>query len=232
MKNSSFGCFTRFARFPRAFVHFCSFRCCFRPHNDVKRSGARFSKGPKLFGRISGDLILFVSSKRRGLEARNFAIIISIFILLTTYEKNSFTELAGRSFTNGFSDPKSFSRNGPLAFLKCKWREPWERGWNITLQCYFSVFCAYYSSLLLSLWLQESTTESSCLDLTLWLIKSFMFGFWRWTVHPYVQIRMKNFQVFFLTDVIRRDVKMHAVNGWKRATTPFWYMLTSTDLFL
>ena len=86
--------------------------------------GARFSKVPKLFGRISGDLILFVSSKRRGLEARNFAIIISIFILLTTYEKNSFTELAGRSFTNGFSDPKSFSRNGPLAFLKCKWREP------------------------------------------------------------------------------------------------------------
>jgi len=31
-------------------------------------SGACFSKVPKLFGRISGDIILFVSSKRRRLE--------------------------------------------------------------------------------------------------------------------------------------------------------------------
>ena len=34
---------------------------------------ARFSKVPRLFGRISGDIILFVSSKRRRLEARNFS---------------------------------------------------------------------------------------------------------------------------------------------------------------
>ena len=54
-------------------------------------SGACFSKVPKLFGRISGDIILFVSSKRRRLEARNFAVIF-IFILSTTYEKISFTE--------------------------------------------------------------------------------------------------------------------------------------------
>ena len=53
--------------------------------------GACFSKVPKLFGRISGDTILFVSSKRRGLEARNFAVIF-IFIHFTTYEKISFTE--------------------------------------------------------------------------------------------------------------------------------------------
>ena len=53
--------------------------------------GACFSKVPKLFGRISGDIILFVSSKRRGLEARNFAVIF-IFIQFTTYEKISFTE--------------------------------------------------------------------------------------------------------------------------------------------
>ena len=48
-------------------------------------------KSPKLFGRISVDIILFVSSKRRRLEARNFAVIF-IFIPFTTYEKTSFTE--------------------------------------------------------------------------------------------------------------------------------------------
>ena len=53
--------------------------------------GACFSKVPKLFGRISGDIILFVSSKRRRLEARNFAIIFT-FTPFTTYEKISFTE--------------------------------------------------------------------------------------------------------------------------------------------
>ena len=53
--------------------------------------GACFSKVPKLFGRISGDIILFVSSKRRRLEARNF-VIIFIFIPFTTFEKISFTE--------------------------------------------------------------------------------------------------------------------------------------------
>ena len=53
--------------------------------------GACFSKVPKLFGRISGDIILFVSSKRRRLEARNFAVIF-IFIPFTTCEKISFTE--------------------------------------------------------------------------------------------------------------------------------------------
>ena len=72
----------------------------------LPRPGARFSKVPKLFGRISGYIILFVSSKRKRLEARNFVFIL-IFIPFTTYEKTGFTELAGRSFTNGFSGPKS-----------------------------------------------------------------------------------------------------------------------------
>ena len=58
---------------------------------SVSRSGACFSKVPKRFGRISGDIILFVSSKRRRVEARNFAVIF-IFISFTTYEKTSFTE--------------------------------------------------------------------------------------------------------------------------------------------
>ena len=39
-------------------------------------SGARFSKVPKLFGRILGDIILFVSVKRRCFEARNFFLFL------------------------------------------------------------------------------------------------------------------------------------------------------------
>ena len=54
------------------------------------RPGACFSKVPKLFGRIPGDIILFVSSKRRRLEARNFAVIFT-FIPFTSYKKISFT---------------------------------------------------------------------------------------------------------------------------------------------
>ena len=53
--------------------------------------GARFSKVPKLFGRISGGLVLFVSLKQRHLETRNVAVIF-IIIPFTTYEKTSLTE--------------------------------------------------------------------------------------------------------------------------------------------
>ena len=58
---------------------------------NQKIPGACFSKVPRLFGRTLGDIILFVSSKLRRLEARNFAVIF-IFIPFTTYKKNSFTE--------------------------------------------------------------------------------------------------------------------------------------------
>ena len=44
-------------------------------------SGACFSKVPKLFGPISGDIILFVSVQRRRLKARNFAIVFILFPL-------------------------------------------------------------------------------------------------------------------------------------------------------
>ena len=57
----------------------------------IKGPGARFSKVPKLFGPISCDRIVFVSSKRRRLEARNFAAIF-IFIPFTisgTFEKRA-----------------------------------------------------------------------------------------------------------------------------------------------
>ena len=50
-----------------------------------------FSEVPRLFGRISGDIILFVSSKWMRLEARNFSVIF-IFIPFTTYKKTSFTD--------------------------------------------------------------------------------------------------------------------------------------------
>ena len=45
------------------------------------RPGAYFSKVPKLFGRISGDIILFVSSKRRRLEARTLQLFLFLFPL-------------------------------------------------------------------------------------------------------------------------------------------------------
>ena len=53
-------------------------------------SGTRFSKVPKLFGRISGDILAFVSSKRQ-LEAQNFTVIL-IFHPFTTYHKANVTE--------------------------------------------------------------------------------------------------------------------------------------------
>ena len=50
--------------------------------------GGPFLESPETFRAYSGDIILFVSSKRRRLEARNFAVIF-IFIPFTTYEKKT-----------------------------------------------------------------------------------------------------------------------------------------------
>ena len=91
---------------------FRDFRETFRARNvfgsfEKRAPGARFSKVPKLFGHISGYIILFVSSERRRLGARNFAFIL-IFMHFTTNEKTRFPEPVGRGFTNGFSGPKSF----------------------------------------------------------------------------------------------------------------------------
>ena len=79
----SYGRLTRAREFPWTS---CKFKWCISYFVPV----ACFSKVPKLFGRISSDVILFVSSQRRRLEARNFAVI-SIFIPFTTYEKTGFT---------------------------------------------------------------------------------------------------------------------------------------------
>ena len=48
-------------------------------------SGARFSKVPKLFGRISGDIILFVSSKRR----RHETLPLFLFLFPLQHVKRS-----------------------------------------------------------------------------------------------------------------------------------------------
>ena len=66
-------------------------------------AGAHFSKVPKLFGHISGDIILFVSSKRRRLKARNFAVIL-MFIPYEIYEKTTITE-----FYEWFFKPEELS---------------------------------------------------------------------------------------------------------------------------
>jgi len=46
----------------------------------------------KLFGRISGYIILFLPSQQGHLDARNFVVISFNFFPFTTYEKTSFTE--------------------------------------------------------------------------------------------------------------------------------------------
>ena len=87
------------------------------PHNhDVGRIDD-WGLGPlsgksETFRDISDDIILFVSSKRRCREVRNFAPSL-IFNPFTTPEKTSCAELAGRGFTNGFSARKvlGLSRN-------------------------------------------------------------------------------------------------------------------------
>lgn len=56
---------------------------------------------------FSGDIILFILSKWMHPQAWNFAAIL-ILIPFTMYEKTSFTEQVGRSFTNGFLCLKIF----------------------------------------------------------------------------------------------------------------------------
>ena len=74
---------------------------------------------------FSADIILFVSSKRRCSVTWKFAVIF-IFILFTTYEKISFTEWGGRSFTTGFSSPKGlrdFRETGPWTWSRYMYKQ-------------------------------------------------------------------------------------------------------------
>ena len=82
------------------------------------RAGTRFSKVPKPFARISGDIIHFVSSKRKRLEARNFAVILILFPL--QHMKRSAFRISGSEFYEWLFGPEKFSglsRNGPEAKL-------------------------------------------------------------------------------------------------------------------
>ena len=64
-----------------------------RKHALVRCVTVRQTLSPSapVFGHIWGDIIVFVSSKRRRIEGRNFAVIF-IFIPFKTHEKTSFTE--------------------------------------------------------------------------------------------------------------------------------------------
>ena len=78
--------------------------------------GACFSKVPKLFGHISSGVIVFVSSKRRCLEARNFAVII-IHIPFYNIWKDQLHRISGSECYECLFGPETFSglsRNGPL----------------------------------------------------------------------------------------------------------------------
>ena len=109
--------------------------------------GACFSKVPKLFGSISGDIVLFVSSKRRRLEVRNFAVIF-IFIPFTTYEKkktalqNKEVGVLGMAFRTGkvFG---TFEKRAPGRLLDCMisvWNVfPWQQISFCPRVCHISI---------------------------------------------------------------------------------------------
>ena len=79
--------------------------------------GARFSKVPKLVGRISVDIVLFVSSKRRRLKARNFAVTFKFFSPLQHMKRpdlqNERVGVLGTAFRA--QNVSRLSRNGPQA---------------------------------------------------------------------------------------------------------------------
>ena len=99
-------------------IYFSTAQCC--PPFEQLGPGARFSKIPKLYGRISGEIIFFVSSKRRRLEARNFAVILT-FIPLTTYHgKDQLDRMSTSEFYEWLFGSEQFSelqRNGPQALV-------------------------------------------------------------------------------------------------------------------
>ena len=89
----------------------------------ASHSGVCLSKVPKLFGHISGDIILFVSSKRRRLEARNFYCYSLCNIL-----KDQLYRISRSEFYEWLFGPEKFSglsRNGPLGHIcnSNNWRE-------------------------------------------------------------------------------------------------------------
>ena len=85
---------------------------------EKRAPGACFSKVPKLFGRISGEIILFVSSKRWRLEARNFAVFLFLFPLQHVNRsalQNKQVVILRMAFRA--RKVSGLSRNGPLVSL-------------------------------------------------------------------------------------------------------------------
>ena len=77
---------------------------------------------PRLIGRNSGEIIIFVSSKRRRLEARNFTVIY--FSILLQRIKRPL--LQNKRVGVGFSGPKSFRdfrKTGPSAVGEQQWAD-------------------------------------------------------------------------------------------------------------
>ena len=87
---------------------------------------AHLSKVPKLFGCISGYIILFVSSKQRHLEARNFEVI-SIFIPFKTW-KDQLSRTSSSQIYKSLFGPEKFSglsRNRSLESEEVLGHEMW-----------------------------------------------------------------------------------------------------------
>lgn len=84
--------------------------------------GARFSDVPNLFGCISRNIILFASSKRRGLDAWNFALIFNFYSLHNIWKDQLYADYGIRGWESYecLFRPEKFSglsRKGPLAFI-------------------------------------------------------------------------------------------------------------------
>ena len=92
-------------------TNYCLSRC----------SGARFSKVSNLFGHISGDLILFLSSKGRRLEVRNFAVILSFISIW----KDQLDGVSGSQFNEWPKNFRDFRDASPRYFScdSCKLEE-------------------------------------------------------------------------------------------------------------
>ena len=85
-------------------------------------SEARFSKVPKPFGCISGDIILFVSWKRRGPRGTKLCSYFNCYSLYNIWQKPAF-RVSGSEFYERLFWPEKFSglsRNGPLACVSQK----------------------------------------------------------------------------------------------------------------
>ena len=82
----------------------------------AQEPGARFSKVPKLFGRISGYIFLFVSSKRKASRGMKLCSSFTSYSLYNIW-KGQLYRISGSQFYQWLFGPEKFSglsRNGHL----------------------------------------------------------------------------------------------------------------------